>query len=170
MSDENKSFDDELAGIPGSSSASGRLDTDIGGMDASSAYEYVLAFVATMKETQAARAVQEKELSLWKERVKLANSKNETALAAKAAEKVAEIDGKITKLKAEESGLSTKVLVLKDELKRLKTKFQATVDVDQLQAELDMNVGKPDTLAKSFKEQEADTELENLKKKMQGNS
>jgi phage shock protein A len=178
MSDEKKNLDDDLDGdlggkldgMPGSRASSGRLDTDIGGMDAQAAHEYVLAFVTTMKQTQAALAAQEKELALWKERVKLASGKNETALAARAGEKVSQIEEKISTLKAEEADLSTKVLVLKDELKRLKTRFQASVDVDQLQAELDMNVGQPDTVAKSFKDQAADIELENLKKKMQGGS
>jgi len=166
MSDKNQNFDADLSGMPGT--PSGRLDTDLGGMDASQAHEYVLAFVTTMKETQAARAAQEKELAIWKERVLLATGKNETVLASKAEEKVAQIMEKITGLKAEEAELHGKVLVLKDELKCLKTRFQATVDVDQLQAELDMNVGRPDTVAKSFKDQEADAQLENLKKKMRG--
>ncbi|MBN1523660.1 MAG: hypothetical protein JW904_04185 [Spirochaetales bacterium] len=167
MSEESTNLDSGFSNIPGNSDA--RPDTDISGMDPLAAKEYVLAFITTLKQTQNARAENEKELLIWLDRVKLAESSNELDLASRARDKVAEIELKITTLKTEEAELGFKVGFLKDELSRLKSKFQATVDVDLLLAQFEMLVGKPDTTAKAFKDHEAEQELEELKKKLQNN-
>jgi hypothetical protein len=146
----------------------GKRDTDLGGMDRQTAAEYVLSFIATLKETEKARAEAEKEKALWEGRVGLARSKNEELLANQAEMKVNEIDSKLSGLKAEEAELRRKVDFMKDELQRLKSKPELSLDPEALLAQLEMVTGKPDTTARKIKETEADIELEKLKKKMKG--
>jgi hypothetical protein len=145
----------------------GKRDTDLGGMDRQTAAEYVLGFASTLKETQRARETAEQEKALWEGRVKLARSRNEELLATQAQMKVNEIEGKLATLKVEETELRRKVAFMKDELQRLKTKPELSLDPEALLAALEAVTGKPDTTSRRIKETEADIELEKLKKKLQ---
>jgi hypothetical protein len=147
----------------------GKRDTDLGGMDRETAGEYVLAFATTLKETQRAREQAQQDKALWEGRVKLARSRNEDLLATQAEMKVNEIDARLAQLKAEEAELRRKVDFMKDELERLRSKPELSLDPEALLAQLEMVTGKPDTTAKKIKDTEADLELEKLKKKMQDN-
>jgi predicted RNase H-like nuclease (RuvC/YqgF family) len=142
------------------------LDTDIDFMDFDSARQYVLAFITTLKETQKERGVTEEELALWQRRVKLAAGRGEQVLQKAAEEKVAELAAKQSRLLAEEAELARKTDVLKEKLRRLRIRSTLTVDADALLAQLSMLAGEPDTLKRDLQQQEAQSALEELKRKM----
>jgi phage shock protein A len=143
-------------------------DTDIEGLEPKEAADYVLAFVATLKrtETEIGRAVED--VATWTRRVALADQKGEAELAGLARAKLAEIEGKKASLETERADLRVKVDLLKEKLQRMRRRFQKSVDTDVLLAELEMLVGKKDTLADTFKAEEASAKVEELKKKMAG--
>jgi phage shock protein A len=144
------------------------LDTDIEGLSPKDAAEYVLAFITTLKKTRMDIAALAEEILLWKRRVALAGSKGDTGLEAQAQARVGELEAKQAGLKAEEEDLARKVSVLKEKLVRLRMQVPRGVDVDLLLAQLQMIVGPKDDLARTFKEEEANAKLAELKKKMGG--
>ena len=144
------------------------LDTDIEGLDPKAATEYVLAFVSTMKRTETEIARNAEEIATWTRRVGLAMEKGDTALADQARARLAEIERKKAGLQSELADLRLNVDILKDKLKRLRGRFQRSVDPDVLLAELEMLAGKKDPLADRFKAEEAGAKVEELKKKMAG--
>ena len=166
MSDNDSNHDDFFSRV--NAANEGKRDTDLGGMDKAAASEYVLAFITTLKETERARLAAEQEKALWEGRVGLARARNEELLATQAEMKVNEIDSRLATLRAEEAELRRKVDFMKDELQRLKSKPELSLDPEALLAELEMVTGQPDTTAQKIKDTEADLELEKLKKKMQG--
>jgi len=143
-----------------------RSDTDIGGMEPEAAKEYVLSFITTLKTTQRQKQTLTEEKKLWQERVLLARNKQESELELKALERLSEIQTKIATLEAEEKELAPKVAVLKEQLLKLVRAPQMSVDAEGLLAQLQMIVGEPDKTAEAFKQEEADIELQNLKKKL----
>ena len=144
------------------------LDTDIEGMDPKGAAEYVLAFVTTLKKTEADVGQAAEEVVKWTRRVGLAVEKGEEELAGLARARRAEIEGKKAALETELAELRLKVGILKNKLQRLRTRLRKSVDTDVLLAELEMLVGKKDVLADTFKAVEAGAKVEELKKKMAG--
>ncbi|HEQ71259.1 MAG TPA: hypothetical protein ENN69_02120 [Spirochaetia bacterium] len=144
-------------------------DTDLSGMDKTTAFEYVVGFATTLKETERARRAAEEDLGRWKERIRLAEEKNETKLAAEAVRRSAEIETKLAGLKREETSLRRKVSFMKDELHRLQGKPELSLDPEALLAQFEMVLGEPDTTLKKIKEEEAALELEKLKRKMADN-
>ncbi len=143
-------------------------DTDIEGLDPQDAAEYVLAFVTTLKKTEMDLASATEDVAKWTRRVALAAEKGEKELAGLARAKLAEVDGKKAALETELADLRLKVAILKEKLQRLRRRFQKSVDTDVLLAELEMLIGKKDTLADTFKAEEAGAKVEELKKKMAG--
>jgi phage shock protein A len=143
-------------------------DTDIEGLDPQNAAEYVLAFVTTLKKTEMDLASAAEDATKWTRRVTLAVEKGEEELAGLARAKLAEVEGKKAALETELADLRLKVVILKEKLQRLRRRFQKSVDTDVLLAELEMLVGKKDTLAETFKAEEAGVKVEELKKKMAG--
>jgi hypothetical protein len=150
----------------GSTPMSERPDTDISGMEPEAAKEYVLSFITTLKTTQRQKQTLMDEKKLWQERVLLARNKQESELELKALERLSEIQTKIATLEAEEKDLEPKVAVLKEQLLKLVRAPQMSVDAEALLAQLQMIVGEPDKTAEAFKQEEADIELQNLKKKL----
>ena len=144
-----------------------REETDISDMEPQAAREYVLAYIQTLKETQLAITKVKEEAALWQNRIQLAQQQNRSDLKAAAETKKAELDAKLAMLTGEEQDLLDKVSVLKENLRRLKGKFQYSIDTEQLLASMEMLVGERDTLKDKFKEQDAETELEKLKAKLQ---
>lgn len=142
-------------------------ETDLSGMDPRAAQDYVLAYIQTLKETQMAIKRQQEEIALWQNRIQLAQQQNRLDLKAAAETKKAELDAKLAALTAEEQDLLSKVSVLKENLRKLKNKFEYSIDAEQLLAELEMLVGEQDSLKYKFKEQDAQAELEKLKAKIQ---
>jgi len=141
-------------------------DTEIDFMDFESAREYVLAFITTLKKTQRDRAVAEEELTHWRSRVKLADSRAEPVLKRGAEDRVAELQSQCQRLLEEELDLKRKVDVLKEKLKAAKIRSSLQVDADALLAQMQMLVGEPDTLKEKLRDVEAAQALEALKRKM----
>jgi len=146
--------------------AEGRLDTDLAGMDKTAAGEYVLAFATTLKETEKACATCEQELALWQQRLELAKSKNEEALALQAQAKVAELAAKRDSLLAEKGELRRKVTFMKDELKRLKSQTELSLDAEALLEQLKMIAGEPDNTSQDIAKLKVEEELARLKEKL----
>jgi phage shock protein A len=142
------------------------LDTDLEGLGPQEAAEYVLAFITTLKQTEKARAASEEDVALWTRRVELARSKGDEALASQAQARREDSAAKRAQLDAELSDLKGKVAILKEKLTRLRMTGGKSVDTDLLLAQLEMAVGKKDELSKTFKEEESNAALDELKKKM----
>jgi phage shock protein A len=146
------------------------LDTDIEGLDPKDAAEYVLAFVTTLKKTEADAGQAAEDVAKWTRRVGLAVEKGEEELAGLARARLAEVEGRKASLETELADLRFKVGTLKNKLQRLRTRFKKSVDTDVLLAELEMLAGKKDVLADTFKAEEARVKVEELKKKMAGSA
>jgi len=143
-------------------------DTDIEGLEPNAAAEYVLAFVATMKRTETEIARAAEDVATWTRRVALADGKGDAELAGLARAKLAEVEARQASLQAELADLRLKVDTLKQKLQRLRMRFQRSVDTDLLLSQLEMLAGTKDTLAETFKAEEAAAKVEELKKKMAG--
>ncbi len=143
-------------------------DTDIEGMNPQDAAEYVLAFLTTLKTTQKDLEKARQDTELWKRRVALAQAKGEAGLASQAQARLSAAEAKQAQLEAETADLVGKVTVLRDKLQRIRTSIPRSVDTDLLLAQLQMITGPKDELAQSFKNQEAEARLEELKKKLSG--
>ena len=128
----------------------------------------MLAFVTTLKKTEMDLARVSEDVATWTRRVAFATEKGEAELAGQARERLAEIEAKKAALETELADLRLKVGILKEKLQRLRTRFRKSVDTDVLLAELEMLVGKKDTLAEKFKAEEAGAKVEELKKRMGG--
>jgi phage shock protein A len=143
-------------------------DTDIEGLEPKEAAEYVLAFVATLKRTETEIGRLAEDVATWTRRVALAGEKGDAELAGLARAKLAEVEAKKASLETELADLRLKVGILKEKLQRLRTRFQRSVDTDLLLAQLEMLAGKKDSLAETFKAEEARVKVEELKKNMAG--
>ncbi len=143
-------------------------DTDIEGLDPKQATEYVIALIATMKQTEKALAAAAEDENLWTRRVTLARSKGDEGLAAQAQARLSDATAKRAGLEAELADLRAKVTVLKEKLKKIRMTGGRLVDADLLLAQLEMLVGPKDPLAAPMKAAEADAALDALKKKMEG--
>jgi len=122
------------------------LDTDIDSLDYDSAREYVLAFLASLNQTQRERGIAEEELAQWTHRVKLAENRGEPLLKKNAGDRVAELRESTDRLAAEEQVLKRKVEVLKQKLLLLRQRASFAVDADALLAQLSLLAGEPTTL------------------------
>ena len=143
------------------------LDTDLEGLDPRQASEYVLAFITTLKQTEKAIVAAQEDANLWTRRVTLARSKGDEALAAQAEARLSDVTAKQAQLESELADLRGKVSVLKEKLTRIRMTGTKLVDADLLLAQLQMVVGKKDTLGDAMKNEEANAALDELKKKMQ---
>ncbi len=145
------------------------VDTDIDGLAPKDAYQYVLAFVTTLKQTEKALANAEQDVALWTRRVELATAKGDATLVAAAQDRLAGAIAKKTQLDTELSDLKATVSVLKEKLKRRIATGDATgrlVDADLLLAQLQMVVGPKDQLSDTMRHEEASAALDELKRKM----
>jgi len=143
-------------------------DTDIEGLEPKEAGEYVLAFVATLRRTETEIGRIAEDVATWTRRVTLAEGRGDAELAGLARAKLAEVEAKKASLETELADLRLKVDILKEKLQRLRMRFQRSVDTDLLLSQLEMLAGKKDTLAETFKAEEAGAKVEELKKKMAG--
>lgn len=142
--------------------------TNIEFLDPQAAREYVLAFILTLKRTRKEKEKLTEERYLWEKRVKLAGEKDEAALKSAAENRVLELTTQIEVLQREERDLENKVAVLKANLHKLKEQSTRSVDTDALLSQLELLVGERDTLEEKFKDEEAQSALEELKRKMKG--
>jgi phage shock protein A len=144
-------------------------DTDLSGLDIESAREYVVSFIATLKQTQNKKVQIEEDIRLWESRVKLAEDSQKLELKTEAENRLNSLREDYRLLEAEESELIRKVAILKENLKKLKATYvEYSVDAEQLLADITMIAGEKDELSEKFKQEEAESELERLKKKMDG--
>lgn len=139
---------------------------DISGMDAASAKEYVVAVLATLKQTVAKRIELTTELEKWQERVRLAGEHGREDLAGEAVAKAEQVKEDILRIQLEEKELKKELDIVKGQLEWIKRQPQLSIDADFLLAQLQMVVGEQDELADKFKDAEAENELERLKKEM----
>ena len=145
-------------------------DTDLSGMAPTEAEQYVLAFVQALKETQKRKARFEAELELWEQRGTVAEKSGRQDLLQGAQKKEQDVREELAALDIEERDLKEKVSKLKRNLKNLAVRFDYSVDTSQIQASLDMLVGEEakneDDLLTRLKEEKANSDLEELKRRM----
>ncbi len=141
------------------------LDTDIDSLDYPAAREYVLSYLAALKQAQKQRAIAEEELAQWVHRVKLAENRGEPLLKRSAEERAAQARAGVEGLRAEESDLRRKAAVLREKLQALRIRAGLSVDADALLAQLQTLAGAPGILETELKKQEVQAALEELKKK-----
>jgi phage shock protein A len=139
---------------------------DIDGLSAAQAKQYVVSYIATLKQTQNQRKKLADDLSTWKSRVALAREKGREDLAAKAQAVVSETEDRLRTILAEERELEFQVIELKRQLDGLKHQARKSIDAEALLAQLQSVVGEPDELKDELENTELDLELEKLKKKL----
>lgn len=146
-------------------------DTDLSGLDPAAAREYVHGFVTTLRLTVKRRQQLEAERKTWEERVRRAAAAGDDRLRDAARERLRRVQEDCGRVAAEETELGAQVEVLQRQLRRLRaTGGPATVDTEQLLAQLQEMVGDHDTLKEDLDrlsaEQRAAAELESLKRRM----
>lgn len=131
--------------------------------------EYVLTLMTESKKLDKEIAAIQDEIRLWAGRVKLAADSGRTDLQSQAEIRLGEIKQKLDRRMNEKSSLEGEVKTLKRKLLYLKNKPEMSVDADLLLAQFEMLLGEKaeeDELEKKFDKFEADSMLDDLKKKM----
>jgi len=131
--------------------------------------EYVLTVMTESKKLDKEIAAIQDEIQLWAGRVKLAADSGRTDLQSQAEIRLGEIKQKLDRRISEKSSLEAEIKTLKRKLLYLKNKPEMSVDADLLLAQFDMLLGdeaEEDELEKKFDSFEADSMLDELKKKM----
>ena len=141
-------------------------DIDFTNMDLPSSKDFLLALMTTIKQTETKIASFDTELTLWKGRIVLAQNNNKSDLEAQAYVRVKDIEFEMDTLKTEIIEFRGEFERLKRHIQMIKNQPEFTVDADLLLAQMEMVVGEPDELAEKFKKEEANAELEKLKKEM----
>lgn len=145
-------------------------DTDLSGLDAAAAREYVHGFVTTLRLTVKRRRQLETERHTWEERVRLAAAAGDDRLRDAARDRLRRVQEDCGRVAAEEAELRAQVEVLQRQLRRIRATAATTVDAEQLLAQLQELVGDHDTLKEDLDrlsaEQRAAAELESLKRRM----
>ncbi|MEW5816227.1 MAG: hypothetical protein AB1798_12630 [Spirochaetota bacterium] len=139
---------------------------DISNMNPEAAREYVVALIATLKQTKAKRLELEKEFKLWDGRVKLAQEKNREDLAIQARAKADAVQSDLTHIQSEEADILRELGIAKEQLTMIKNRPEFTVDADLLLAQFQMILGDEDKSSEKFKELEIDQTFDKLKKSM----
>ena len=145
-------------------------DTDLSGLDPAAAREYVHRFVTTLRLTVKRRQQLETERHTWEERVRRAAAAGDDRLRDAARDRLRRVQEDCGRVAAEETELRAQVEVLQRQLRRIRATGPATVDTEQLLAQLQEMVGDHDTLKEDLDrlsaEQRAAAELESLKRRM----
>ena len=145
-------------------------DTDLSGLDPAAAREYVHGFVTTLRLTVKRRQQLETERDTWEERVRRAAAAGDDRLRDAARDRLRRVQQDVGRVAAEEAELGAQVEVLQRQLRRIRATGPATVDTEQLLAQLQEMVGDHDTLKEDLDrlsaEQRAAAELESLKRRM----
>ena len=143
------------------------MDTyDLTGLDRDTARDIVVQVVTSLKHTTAQRIAKEKDLEVWKQRVRLAAEKGRADLQAEAVTRVGDLEFEIDGIRAEETELERGVSRMKWQLGQLEREPALSVDAEVLLSQLDNLGGERDELADKFRKEEADAALEALKKSM----
>ena len=145
-------------------------DTDLSGLDPAAAREYVHGFVTTLRLTVKRRQQLETERHTWEERVRRAAAAGDDRLRDAARDRLRRVQEDCGRVAAEEAELQAQVEVLQGQLRRIRATAPATVDTEQLLAQLQGMVGDHDELKEDLDrlsaEQRAAAELESLKRRM----
>jgi len=152
-------------------------DTDLSGLDYPSARAYALEFMTALKTAEKALEAARQEVRLWTDRAALAVSKGMADLETAARAKAGEAEAKAASLEAEKADLARKITRIREKLPVLKAS-ERSVDADLLLAELQMATGEalnPESAAlaeldKTLQAGAADAALEELKRKLKGES
>ncbi len=151
--------------------SSGSDEYDIQGLEPEDAKQYIVAVMATLKQTKSKRIQLERELEMWQNRVNLAVEKGRQDLIDGAERKVAQLREDIEHLISEEHSYSEGLDRMRRQLRVLQAQPEMSVDVDLLTAQMDMMLGESEKAEaetqENFRKAEADWALEELKRKMQ---
>jgi phage shock protein A len=149
----------------------GTDDYDIGDLEPEDAKRSIIAVMASLKQTAAKRVRLERELEMWENRVSLAVEKGRQDLVEGAQRTIDRINEDISHLRSEEQEYSEGLDRMKAQLRTIRSRPTMSVDVDLLNAQMEMMIGesgKAESEAEEkFREAEADWALEDLKRKMQ---
>lgn len=150
--------------------SSGGDEYDIQGLDPEDAKKYIVAVMATLKQTAAKRVQLEHDLEMWEGRVKLAIDNGRQDLVEGAQRRVEQIKEDIEHMRGEEQEYTEGLSRMKSQLRTLQTQPQMSVDVDLLNAQLEMILGeeaqeRAETDDK-FRDAQADWALNDLKRKL----
>ncbi len=141
-------------------------ETDLTGMDRRSAKEYVYQYVATYNNVAKQLEQARNDAALWQRRAELARDKGDEELTQAAVERWEAAQSRVEQLAQEEQELARKVERLKMSWDRLSRTPERTVDAEALAQQLDEIVGEEDKTRHRMKDVEADSALEELKRKM----
>ena len=145
-------------------------DTDLSGLDPAAAREYVHRFMTTLRLTVKRRQQLETDRRTWEQRVQRAVAAGDDRLRDAARDRLRRVQEDCGRIAAEETELQAQVEVLQRQLRRIRATDPATVDTEQLLAQLQEMVGDHDTLKEDLDrlsaEQRAAAELESLKRRM----
>ena len=145
-------------------------DTDLSGLDPAAAREYVHRFATTLRLTIKRRQQLETERQTWVDRVRRAAAAGEERLRDAARDRLRRVQEDCGRVVAEEAELRAQLEVLQRQLRRIRATGPATVDTEQLLAQLQEMVGDHDSLKEDLDrlsaEQRAAAELESLKRRM----
>ena len=157
----------------------GYEETNLRGLSYEAAAAVALEYATSLKKTDQALAAAREEESLWRRRAALALEKGMAELAAQAEAKIPEASAKIAVLEAERAELASVVARMKEQLPLLKMGTKS-VDPDLLLSELTIAAGgmpgdedraaETARLDRELGATGADAALEELKRKMAGNS
>lgn len=142
-------------------------DLNLSSMTPAEAREYVLAFVTTLRQTVRERARLSEQLELWRKRLVLARGKGDAELVDAADARVTEVAEQLRMIGDDERELEIKVERLKNELRHVESSGSRLVDAESLLEQLQSVVGEPDTTSEKIRDLEAQTELDELKRKVQ---
>lgn len=151
--------------------SSGNDEYDIRGLEPEDAKRYIVAVMATLKQTAAKRVQLEHDLEMWEGRVKLAVDSGRQDLVEGAQRRVEQIKEDIEHLRGEEQEYSEGLSRMKSQLRTLRTQPQMSVDVDLLNAQMEMILGEEEQQRaetdEKFRDAQADWALNDLKRKLQ---
>ena len=115
--------------------------TNLAGMSAASAKEYILGFITTLKLTEKEIHTLEDAATKWKGRIDLARSRGMADLLADAEKEAEKTNVKITGLKEEELALRERIAAMRRQLPGLAAR-ERSIDPDLLEQELLMALGR----------------------------
>lgn len=147
------------------------VDTDllIDDLSYKDAYEYVVRFMTSEKQTSAELKTKEQEVNLWNERLAFAEKKGDLALANQAKQRLHFLIQEKMKMTADLEELHRKNIVLKEKL-QLKAKTDGTPTTarsEQLLADLEQISGVEEyKINEAIKAQSVEDELGKLKSKL----
>ncbi|MFP4643307.1 MAG: PspA/IM30 family protein [Spirochaetales bacterium] len=148
--------------------ANSAADADLSGMTRAQAQEYVQSYVSSLKKLQKQLREAEEQLQLWQKRARLAYDRSDRELARVALEKWEAAKAEVQRLRNEEQGLARTVDLLKQNYQKLKRAPELSVDANALNEQLEQVVGSSESrrTERELKNIDLDSELENLKRKM----